>query len=193
MFHENWLNFTIAACNLELFCLYPLISGIVEVWIKRIVTLLLILYPSMGSISYFIRKSKTLERLFAWLCLVLTLYVVTRDCFRLQGMEIYSLLVIHAYRSLVCDLHMLDYYLSTAFSHVNALQPGVSQSNNVLSWKLFYWFFSCFFVNLMFSCTVTAFLPSNQHCCFLCLSHAFFSISISDFLRKQRFSRSCWF
>lgn len=138
MFHENWLNFTIAACNLELFCLYPLISGIVEVWIKRIVTLLLILYPSMGSISYFIRKSKTLERLFAWLCLVLTLYVVTRDCFRLQGMEIYSLLVIHAYRSLVCDLHMLDYYLSTAFSHVNALQPGVSQSNNVLSWKLFY-------------------------------------------------------
>lgn len=108
--------------------------------------------------------------------MVLILYVVTRDYFRLQGTEIYSLLVIHAYRSLVCALHMLNYDLSTAFSHVNVLQPGVSQSNNVLSWKLFYWFFfpSCFFVNLMFLCTVTAFLPSNQHYCSLCFCHAFY-------------------
>lgn len=57
-FHKNWLKFTVAACNLELFCLYPLISGIVEAWIKLIVTLWLILYPSMGSIRYFVRKSK---------------------------------------------------------------------------------------------------------------------------------------
>lgn len=100
-------------------------------------------------------------------------------------MEIYSLLVIHGYRCLVCALHMLNYYLSTAFSHVNALQPGVSQSNNVLSWKIFYWFFSCVFVNLMFFCTVAAFLPSNQHYHFLCLSHAFFFFCISVRLFKK--------
>lgn len=101
--------------------------------------------PFYGQYQIFHKKIwETLERLFAWLCLVLTLCVVIRDYFRVQGMEIYSLLVIHAWRSLVYALHVLNCYLSTAFSHVNALQPGVSQSNNVLSWELFYWFFFLF-------------------------------------------------
>lgn len=50
----------------------------------------------------------------------------------------------------------------------------------MLSWKLFYWFllfsillFRCYFVNLMLSCTVAAFLPYSQCYWFILISWLF--------------------